>query len=299
MSKIPDFIIAGMPRAGTTSLSKYLNEHPNICICKPKEPHYFSDDLPEIQRVKNYSDYISLFPVQPNPDSYYGEASTGYLFSKRAIPNALRTNPDIKIIIMLRNPVDMIYSFHAHLLYLGYEDIPDFKKAWFLQEDRKEGNYLPKNKKYEKFLQYRDVASIGSQVKRLLEYVPSKQVKFIMFEDFVTDTNNTYIETLEFLGARKVPLKVYKKYNEYISYWPPYYYQIRSIMPLKLCEYIDYEKRKLGIGVKISRRLFSSKNKPKSMGSNLRNIVLESIHNEIDILMHLTNKDMSHWIINN
>ncbi len=195
----PNFFIAGAPKCGTTALSEYLRTHPNIFMSLPKEPHYFAEDLPGQREVLTLEQYLKLFEDCTENHLAIGEASVLYLYSSTAINNIYKFNPDAKIIVMLRKPMELVYSFHYQLLYNRDETIEDFASAWKLQSNRHQGIDIPKSAKEPKLLQYSAVGMLGEQVEKLFNIFPSEQIKVILFEDFIRDTKFVYEDVLAFL----------------------------------------------------------------------------------------------------
>ena len=133
--KKPDFFIVGAPKCGTTALAEYLRQHPDVFFSDPKEPCYFCNDFPRKRYVESESDYTALFR-KAKSGSILGEGSVWYLYSECAIENIYQFNPNAKIIAMIRNPVDLVYSLHSQLVYSGEETISDFEEAWDIQYKR-------------------------------------------------------------------------------------------------------------------------------------------------------------------
>lgn len=130
----PNFFIVGAPKCGTTSLYEYLRSHPQVFMPEKKEPEHFSDDLDWRNvmlrhRVADRDDYLSLFDPAPAHAAAVGEASTWYLFSEAAAGAIHDFNPEARIIIMLRDPVKMMYSLHGQFLKDCNEVIEDFAQA--------------------------------------------------------------------------------------------------------------------------------------------------------------------------
>ena len=88
---IPNFFLIGAPKCGTTSLSLYLKEHPEVFISEPKEPHFFSDDINN-GGIKDLTGYLDCFKGAQVECGIIGDASTLYLYSKNAIQNILKFN---------------------------------------------------------------------------------------------------------------------------------------------------------------------------------------------------------------
>ena len=81
----PNFFIIGAPKSGTTALYQYLSSHPNIYMCTPKEPHYFSNELNGVAFVKTLDEYQNLFKGKNKNHKIIGEASVWYLYSENAL----------------------------------------------------------------------------------------------------------------------------------------------------------------------------------------------------------------------
>ena len=123
----PNFFIVGVAKAGTTSLSEWLKQHPQIYIPALKEPRYFASDLvdPIVRNVvRTKEDYLALF-VKARNHKARGEASTSYFTHWQQVPERIkRTIPDARIIILLRDPVERAYSSYLMLVRQGYETLP-------------------------------------------------------------------------------------------------------------------------------------------------------------------------------
>jgi hypothetical protein len=204
----PDFFIVGAPKSGTTAMADYLGQHPEIFMAKRKDSNFFGSDLrfvntimlpPDMFRV-NEETYLSWF-ADVRDEKRVGEASVWYLYSKKAAKEIKEFNPDADIIIMLRNPVDMLYSLHGQFLYDFNEDIEDFEEALGAEEDRKRGLRIPTTAYLPEGLYYREVARFSEQVERYINIFGRDRVLIIIFEEFKEDTKRVYKETLRFLGV--------------------------------------------------------------------------------------------------
>lgn len=130
-----------------------------------------------------------------------GEGSTTYLYSKVAAKKIFDFNPDAKIIIIIREPVDFLYSLHAHFYFTANEQIKDFKEAILKESNRIEGKELPATVLFPSFLYYSKVANFPEQIQRYIDIFPRNQIKLIIFDDFVKDTKKSFKEVLDFLGV--------------------------------------------------------------------------------------------------
>lgn len=199
--KGPEFFIVGAPKCGTTAMQEYLRQHPDIFMPDMKEIHHFADDLlkhddPFLDRDR----YLSLF-AGAHEHQLIGEASVYHLFSRNAARNIKSFCPNAKIIIILRNPVDMLYSRHAQLVYNGAEDILDFEASLAAEEKRRNGELIPKNIRIEKKLLHREVVKFTEQGKRYFDMFGRDKVQVIIYDDLRKDTGKVYQETLGFLNV--------------------------------------------------------------------------------------------------
>jgi hypothetical protein len=195
----PDFVIVGAPRCGTTALFQYLEEHPEIFGATWKEPHFFGTDT-IFPRRPSLEQYLSCFDGAKD-EKRIGEASTSYLFSKLAAREIKEFSPEARIIIMLRDPVETMYSVHSMVLYWRNEDIEDFEAALAAEEDRKKGLCWPSKPHIINYLFYRDVVKYTEQVRRYFDAFGRENVRVIIFDDFKEFTPNVYRGTLLFLGV--------------------------------------------------------------------------------------------------
>ncbi|RLB86585.1 MAG: hypothetical protein DRH26_17050, partial [Deltaproteobacteria bacterium] len=160
-----NFFIVGAPKSGTTALYTYLSTHPDIFFPSHKEPNFFAKDYPNIGgRLKTKLEYEKLFAN--HQQKLAGDASVCYLSSNTA-PQAIKDyNSQAKIIIMLRNPVDLFLSEHSQLLYSFYEDIEDPFEAWQMQNLRKKGEHIPASCREPQTLQYKKVCVLGKNLQK-------------------------------------------------------------------------------------------------------------------------------------
>lgn len=195
----PNFFIAGMPRSGTTSVYTYLKQHPDIFLSIYKEPNYFCKDLSQSgYNIQDEELYYGLFAHAGNKRRI-GEGSVWYLTSKTAASGIKKFSPSAKIIVMLRNPVEMIYSLHSLYLRTGNEDTVDFEQALALQPDRVKGLHIPKACYFVEGLFYTEVAKYYEKIKRFMDVFGKENIHVVIFDDFVENTAQSYKYVLEFL----------------------------------------------------------------------------------------------------
>ncbi len=194
-----DFFIVGAPKCGTTAMYSYLRSHPSVFFPERKEPHYFGTDLdfhgePRITQEA----YLDLFTAA-RPDQKLGDASVFYLMSENAAKEIRDYNPNARIVVMLRNPVDVMHSFHSQRLYNGTEEIESFAEALAAQSDRRMGMRLPARIGLRQGLFYHDLVDFATQVQRYLDSFGHESVKIVLYEDFVRDLPSIYKDLCAFL----------------------------------------------------------------------------------------------------
>ena len=202
MKRRPDLFIVGAPKSGTTSLYEYLDGHPEIFMSPVKEPFYFSPDVVGGPRRRfsygeDEDEYLGLFAKARN-EKRLGEASTRYLASQQA-PSLIRAfQPEARIVVMLRNPVDVLYALHNERVSYGGEEILDFEEALAADEDRMAGRRLRPHSN-PAWAVYRNWVQYGRNIANWLDSFPREQLHVIIFDDFAADAPGELRRLLDFL----------------------------------------------------------------------------------------------------
>lgn len=203
--RLPDFLIVGAAKCGTTSLVNYLEEHSEIYICENKEPKYLTYDLlknkyagpgdeksTKSRAVKSLDEYYSIFS-KAKPNQITGEASVDSIYYyKEVIPKIKKIIGDPPIIIMLRNPVKRAISAYSHLIRENRETL-DFEKGLEMEGERLKSGY-------EFIWGYLSAGYYYESVKAYYEAFTN--VKVVIFEDFIKDTQEEVYEVLDFLNIK-------------------------------------------------------------------------------------------------
>ncbi len=197
----PNAFIIGAPKCGTTSLAHALHQHPDISVSNPKEPFWFCDDQPRLREqhgLRSFDDYLSLF----DPDAPVRiDASTAYLRSDVAVERILETSDEPRFIVMVREPVQVAHAFHMEQVFGLNEPEEDFWRAWELQDERRTNPALVADSPDPEFLQYREVASLGTQLGRAMNQIPEGDLLVIFLDDLRADAAAVYQRVDEFLGV--------------------------------------------------------------------------------------------------
>ena len=294
---LPNFFIVGAPKSGTTALAHYLSQHPNCFFSERKELHYFCPSIEYHYRISDWQDYLSFFRDARQGDAI-GEGSVWYLYSPDAAHKIYSCVPEAKIIIMLRNPADMLESLHQQYVWNGYEPISELQSALTAHNDRMNGKNRPNksimNKKYAPAgLVYWEACFYALQVRRFLDKFGPDAVKIVKYDDFKADTQRTFTETCQFLGIDHSFIPSFEIVN-----------QRKSIRSRKLEHLMQRPPR----AVRTLRRLRAAqalrkkiqeanRTKPRrQMTPELRDWVLKFYTDDISELQEITALDLSDWL---
>ena len=216
-NSLPNFLIVGAAKCGTSSLHNYLNQHPDVFMpsyneqgMKVKEPRFLIKDLVK-DRLHNgvwdFKSYQALFDIVLN-EKAIGESTVLYLYYYHvAIRNIKKyLGDDVKIIIMLRNPVDRAFSAYTHVSRSLKEPL-SFEKALEIEVNR-----LGNDETLTPMVMYKAMGLYHDMVNAYVENF--KNVHVIMYEDFQQNTKEVVNQTLVFLGILKgVELDTQSKHN--------------------------------------------------------------------------------------
>jgi hypothetical protein len=198
--KRPDVFIVGAFKAGTTALYEYLRAHPQVFMSVPKEPMYFGADLTPRFRRMSEAEYLDLFRAA-HADQHAGEASPWYLYSTSAAAEIRDFNPAARVIVMLRNPVDVMYAQHSQAVFNAREDLTDFGAALAAEPDRRAGRRLPPGAIRPEALYYRHSVRFAEQLARYFDVFGRPAVHVVVFDDLLADPRAVYRRALEFIGV--------------------------------------------------------------------------------------------------
>jgi hypothetical protein len=198
----PSFLMIGGQRCGTTSLFKHLAEHPQVL----RPPVDKGTDYYTLYYDRGLSWYRSRMPLNRGGRYQAFEACTYYMFHPFAMERIVRDFPNVKLVAMLRDPVERAYSAYKHELARGFETERDFMRALELEDARLAGEVerMRANVAYESIAHrhhaYRRRGQFAEQLRRVLEYFPREQLHVIESEAFFADPAGEYRRLVDFLG---------------------------------------------------------------------------------------------------
>jgi hypothetical protein len=305
--RIPNFFVVGAAKAGTTSLYNYLQAHPEVFLCPVKEPNFFSTDIDPDNFNKTYKKntilkiketpkknvqlslvtdegvYRSLFG-KVSDEIAIGECSTSYLYSTVAAKNINKFNPDAKIIILLRNPVERTFSHYLMALKYGFtrlsftealeKDMNAAKKGWGISE------------------LFIELSLYHEQLVRYFKLFSPEKIKVVLFEELHHNREKTLNDICAFLGVSEYIFNDSTKYNP---------------AAIPRCKFLNVlivhsglkpllSKAFSGLFTEKAKHLYYKHNKlptlDKKNQARLQNIFRENILQTQDLI----EKDLSHWL---
>lgn len=295
---LPNFLIIGAAKAGTTALYHYLKQHPQVYMSPNKETNFFAfegqepgfsgpgDEEISRSAVVTLEAYEEQFKAVSG-EVAIGEASPWYLYSSRAAKNIRRHIPEAKIIAVLRNPVDRAFSSYLHVIRDGRETL-GFEEGLHAEEERI-------TQGWEFIWHYRRAGFYATQVERFLDLFPREQVRFYLYDDLLTDSTLFLRDVYEFLGvdtSSVVDTSLKPNATGVPKNWLLGQLLLRP-NPLKSTAKLLIPKQlRYNMGQRINQRLLE---KP-SLSEETRWKLLGHYRDDILALQNLIERDLSAWI---
>ena len=299
---MPNFLIIGSPKSATTSLYEYLKQHPEIYMSPNKEPHFFAFEGKQPDFVGpgdaeawiNKSSIVDLTEYQKQfegvtTEKAIGEASTMYLYLPEAIERIKYYIPDVKLIAILRHPVDRAYSHFLHLRREGRERLTDFSAALREEEQKIKNHWSP-------VWHYQTVGLYSQQIQRYYHHFERKNIKIYLYDDWVKNSNEmlkdifTFLEVKEYLPDMSVKHNTSsfvlknKRWNDWLTKPNPIKNILKQIIPAKI---------RKPMAAKAYRKNMEL---PPKLSLKERNKAIAIFREEIIQLQTLINRDLSAWL---
>lgn len=201
----PNFLLIGAARSGTTAIARFLEQHPEVFVCDPKEPHFLALGKSDIEfkgpgdelmmnrvLVRDAEEYGKLF--QPERDcKAIGEGSVSTLYyHEQSIPAIKEHAPTAKMIAVLRNPIERAYSSFMYTTSRGFEPLEDFEQALDEEANRIE-------QAWHHIWHYTQMGFYTSQLEKFFEQFDRQQMKIVLFDDFQTKPAEVLADLFQFL----------------------------------------------------------------------------------------------------
>ena len=298
-SRLPNFLIVGAAKSGTSSLHNYLHEHPEVFMpsynregMKVKEPRFLIKDLVQHRLhngVWNFEEYQCLFS-DVREEKLIGESTVLYLYYyQHAIKNIkYYLGKEVKIIIMLRNPIDRAYSAFQHVSR-GLKETNSFEESLEIEKGRleRETNLTP-------MVMYKEMGMYYSMVKAYKDSF--KNIHIVFYEDFRDNIALEMNKVYSFLGISKdINVNLNKRYNVGGKKWKnkkSKHFFMKDNLAKSILKLITPKK----IRQEIRNKLVNLSTKEvEEMKKETRNMLNNYFQEDIKKLSELLNKDLQHW----
>ncbi|MFN0275516.1 MAG: sulfotransferase family protein [Chitinophagales bacterium] len=312
--KLPNFLIVGAGKAGTTSLHLYLQQHPEVFMSPVKETNYFSDadmkfehfnldyrqdigiDIDKylagamdkkvhIAHIRTWEQYKKLFR-DVKEEKAIGEVSNSYLSLPSAAQEIRKKLPGVKIVMILRNPVERLYSQFLMNLKLGKITEKDLLKEIQQDESKKEKGWGVSHMYLENGMYY-------EQVKRYYNLFPLSQIHIIYFEDFKKDAGAEMKKLFSFLGVDPdFEIDMSEKLNEAGM---PRFGKLNYFLTQTGLYKLSKKLISGNLKQKVKNFFYSKENIPK-MNEEERQWIVNYYRNDVQELSNLLHRDLAHWL---
>lgn len=297
----PDTYVVGAPKAGTTSLSTWLSQRDEVHVCVPKEPFYWAFDYPRLSEHYGFSDrdtYLGLFDHELAKAAHRTvDASTVYLYSDRAVPEILRARPDARFVVCLRNPVDLLISYHRTQVVALNEPESSFQRAWQRSVTGVGNAGDPLD---DKLLDYPRVGRLGAAARRMSELIPETQLHFVVFDDVAATPLDVWRQLMDFLDLAADPVPTFRAHNtsekmfrsravRRLLHRPP------SVLAEPVRRARQWARESDNVVVTRAKNLLWRREERPSVDSTLRQELTEFFGDDVKELSTLIDRDLTHW----
>ncbi len=304
---MPNFLVIGAQKSGTSALYRYLNQHPQIYMSGLKEPHFFAfeGERPTFQGPgdRELYDFIGVSDIETyhalfrgvSKEAAVGEASAYYLYLSRARDRIRHYLPGVKLIAVLRDPAERAYSNFLHMVRDNKEPLSDFARALEAEEDRRENNWGP-------LWHYKQVGFYHAQLERYYEVFEQEQIRVYLYEDLNDDPVSVLRDAYRFLGVDDTfAPDISKRYNvsgvpknersEALHNFFLHPHPIKSVVKPFLPQTVRARMRERLVNPLRNRIL----TKP-AFPMQVRRQLTEAYREDISKLQELIQRDLSRWL---
>lgn len=300
---MPNFLIIGAAKSGTTSLHKYLNQHSQIYMSPDEEMHFFAYEQQELdwqgigdislkkRVIHKLEDYQSHFDSVLN-EVAIGEKSAFYLYEPKAPERIQYYLPNVKLITVLRNPVERAYSSFLHLVRDGREPLNSFAQALAREEERIRNNWEP-------LWHYQKGGFYNDQLKRYFNRFDPDQIKVCLYEDYQNNPQEFMQDIFKFLevktqftpdtskkfnvGQNQATVPKNKVWHEFLSQPNVIKSLTKQLFPQATRTWIRETLKQKNLG-------------QPPLTADVRKYLIESYRQDIMDLQVLIQRDLSDWL---
>lgn len=298
MAGTPTFLIIGAARAGTTALYDLLQQHPQISMSTIKEPNFFAFEGEPLDwcgpgndfvnnSISSWNDYSSLFEMKPGAIAC-GEASPLYLWAPHAAKRIKARLPDVKLIAVLRNPIDQAFSHYLYARAQMIEPIRDFSAALEAEPQRLAARWQP-------LFQYSDFPRYATQLRRYCDEFSADQIQLFLYEDFRENPKAMLRKIFAFIGV-DASFEPNVTVETNLGGQPRHAWLQRLVMRpnfvASLSAMVVPMSARRKIRDRVSRRNLARDHMPEDARVRLQGLLKEDILQ----LQDMIGRDLSHWL---
>jgi hypothetical protein len=299
---LPDFLVAGVPKAGTTALHAALSRHPGLYLPGIKEPKFFLTDGPPPTRggpgdaityrehVWRRDSYEALFDPAP-PGALRGEATPLYLYDKAAMRRIRELIPDARLIVIIRDPVERAHSNWAHLWSAGLEPVGDFVAACAEEPARIAAGWAS-------FWHYTGLGKYGEQLAHAVGLFPREQLLVFRYRTLVDEPAKTLDSICDFLGVEAGVVTEVPREN--VTAQPEHTIAHRAVgLGMRASDAVGrFLPGTSGAALtsRIERYLQRGNRQRQPLGWEQRNTLLPIFADDIQLLQEVLGEDFSDWL---
>ena len=297
----PNLFIIGAPKCGTTHVVHSLSEHGQVFVPYPKETGFWATDMRRPETVSNINtldDYLSLYSSAQAQHKYLIDGSVIYLSSPLAVSNILEFDAHAKFVIMLRNPVEQVQSWHREQVFNFNENVTDFWEAWLLQDERARGESLPPRVTEPLRIQYASYCALGDQLGDVVKIIPSEQLFIGFLDDLHDDPVAFYSELQSFLGLTPDSIGTSGAVKSRHEHRYPLLASWYQKPPKTLTPMVRQAKKVLRSNkniLKWVKRLLAKKSSSYELSEDQRKALHTAFDPQTQKIEAITGRDLTHW----
>jgi hypothetical protein len=296
----PTFAVVGAARSGTTAVIEALRGRPDVFVTNPKEPHFYAfagtdvafrgpGDGDTINRVAvtDRQRFLGLFDAASDQHVARGDGSVSTLYYYEHSIEAVRsTNPQMRIVVILRDPVERAYSSFQYLRSRGYEPLSDFSDALAAEQSRrKEG--------WHHLWHYAAMSQYAAQVEAFLDAFGRDQVGVWLYEDFASDPGAVLGSIFQFVGST-APLDVADVHRVNVSGVPHSPMLHRAQLAAARQPLLRATVKRL-VPFAVRERIRTAQLKPTSVPPDARAMLAERLGSDVADLASMLRQPLDAW----
>jgi Sulfotransferase domain len=287
----PNLFVVGAPKAGTTSVCAQLNAHPRILFHPHKETHFFADDLKNSNQQEAWKqDPAACFAAfRGRTERYLGDGSTWHLFSRNAATNMSLVQPAARIVICLRNPVDLVQSLYHYRVANGI--VPPERIETFIERERR----LDPGGTTDATSIFIGAGRYFPQVLRYVAVFPPGQLHFVLYEDYLHSNQREIDRIFQYLELEPVTVPATRMnttrpkrslaFARLIAWRPPVVRKVGYALPKHV---------RSGL-YRTLDRVNTTERPPEPFAPELRRQLADEFEADIRRLEALLGCDLAHW----